>query len=259
MSTEIKPGDEIVTVQDAPTLLGYTVPKGTRGTVKKSGPPIMGPYSVYAHFEGDTPGDGRQVRPGDVAVVPGAPSTAITLQLNDATIIRHTTDPDLSDLYDAGWVKVPTTPAPLDPTLVQAGDTVTLERGKALVRDVVIEVKSRGEGQFVIYTGESPDPLIPGTYYLVNTGAWTLTDHQPAPKKTPREQVVDILIGYSNTRADDYDTADRIIAALVPTEEQVDRVLRNYSTTITRPGTADFGALGHYTAEMMSLFGGESR
>jgi hypothetical protein len=47
---------------------------------------------------------------------------------------------------------------------------------------------------------------------------WILTAHQPAPKKTPRERVVDILIDYSNNRADDYDTADRIMAALVPFE-----------------------------------------
>lgn len=90
MSTEIKPGDEIVTIQDAPTLLGYALPKGTHGTVIRSGPPIVGPYSVYARFEGDRPGDGRQVRPGDVAVVPA-------------------------------------TPAPLDPKSVHVGDTVTVE------------------------------------------------------------------------------------------------------------------------------------
>lgn len=77
------------------------------------------------------------------------------------------------------------TPAPLDPSKVKAGDTVTLEKDGALVRDVVIEAKSRGVGQFVFYTAENPDPLIPGTYYLVNHGAWTLTDHQPAPEPEP--------------------------------------------------------------------------
>lgn len=75
--------------------------------------------------------------------------------------------------------------APLDPALVKAGDTVTLEKGAAVVIDVVIEAKSRGVGQFVFYTAENPDPLIPGTYYLVNHGAWTLTDHQPAPEPEP--------------------------------------------------------------------------
>lgn len=75
--------------------------------------------------------------------------------------------------------------APLDPSKVKAGDAVRLERGTAVVTDVVIEAKSRGVGQFVFYTAESPDPLIPGTYYLVNTGAWTLTDHQPAPEPEP--------------------------------------------------------------------------
>jgi hypothetical protein len=70
-------------------------------------------------------------------------------------------------------------PAP-DPASVQPGSTVTLTRGAALVRDVVIEVKRRAQDQFVFYTSENPDPLIPGTYYLVNAGAWTLTDHEPA-------------------------------------------------------------------------------
>lgn len=85
------------------------------------------------------------------------------------------------DGHEPSYFKL-VTPALLDPSKVKAGDTVTLESGTALVRDVVIEAKSRGVGQFVFYTAENPDPLIPGTYYLVNSGAWTLTDHQPAPE-----------------------------------------------------------------------------
>jgi hypothetical protein len=178
MSTEIKPGDTIVTVQDAPTLLGRTIPQGTHGRVLRSGPPIVGPYSVYARFPGDRPGDGRQVRPGDVAVVPDAPSTEITLQLNDATIIRHTTDPDLSDLYDAGWVKVPTTPAPLDPALVQAGDTVKahVEFADPTVTkpyDIAGEVIADPHGSLWL----GPVMLVGEDGYTV-----TLTAHQPAPK-----------------------------------------------------------------------------
>lgn len=84
-------------------------------------------------------------------------------------------------------------PDTLDPALVKAGDTVTLESGTAVVTDVVIEAKSRGQGQFVFYTSESPDPLIPGTYYLVNPGAWTLTVHQPAPEPEPEWNLSDVV------------------------------------------------------------------
>lgn len=35
----------------------------------------------------------------------------IILHLDGASMVRHTTDPDLPDLYDAGWVKVSPTAA----------------------------------------------------------------------------------------------------------------------------------------------------
>lgn len=53
MSTEIKPGDEIVTIQDAPTLLGFALPKGTHGTVIRSGPPTPAPLDPKSVHVGD--------------------------------------------------------------------------------------------------------------------------------------------------------------------------------------------------------------
>jgi hypothetical protein len=77
-------------------------------------------------------------------------------------------------------------PAPLDPSKVKAGDTVTLESGTALVRDVVTDVKAftspDGVTRYQFQTAEVPDPLEVGVFYVVGPAAWTLTDHQPAPK-----------------------------------------------------------------------------
>jgi len=196
MSADIKPGNTIVTIQDAPTLLGYTVPKGTPGTVMRSGPPIVGPYSVYAWFEGDTPGSGRQVRPGDVVVTPASSDTEITLQLNDAVIVRHTTDPDLLDLYDMGWVKVSPQPAqggdndgretaPLDPSKVRVGDMVTMENGETTVRGPVAHIEKALPMDVVL--GFSIHNvgwryIAPGVVAQQEHGVWTLTAHQPTPE-----------------------------------------------------------------------------
>lgn len=43
----------------------------------------------------------------DLTVDPENPSDTITLTLDGATMERHITDPDLDDLYAAGWSKVP--------------------------------------------------------------------------------------------------------------------------------------------------------
>ena len=72
----------------------------------------------------------------------------------------------------------------IDPTAVKAGDTVTLERGTALVRDVVTKVAPHGTN-FRFTTENNPDPLHLGVFYIVGNGAWTLTAHQPAPKPEP--------------------------------------------------------------------------
>lgn len=123
--------------------------------------------------------------PGHVRIGTVTP-TKVNYTWADGAVVAGTVGSRYVDEFLTDFEPIP---APLDPSSVQAGDTVTLESGTALVRDMVIEVKKRGEGQFLFYTGETPDPLIPGTYYLVNTGAWTLTDHQPAPKPEWREGV----------------------------------------------------------------------
>lgn len=81
------------------------------------------------------------------------------------------------------------TSAPLDPSKVKAGDTVTLEKGAALVRDVVTKIEPHG-GNRRFYVSEHADPLQVGPFtasmwYIVGYGAWTLTDHQPAAKPEP--------------------------------------------------------------------------
>jgi hypothetical protein len=77
-----------------------------------------------------------------------------------------------------------TTPAPLDPSKVKAGDTVTLTRGKQVVTDIVVRLDSvtPPEGGFSIILEET------SYQYLTHTG-WTLTAHQPAPKpeRTPAQ------------------------------------------------------------------------
>jgi hypothetical protein len=168
------------------------------------------------------------IKPGQVwawndgRTSPGPEITVTSLgeyQGGDARVnYSYTDDLDVFDVDLASFREkahlikdVVTTPAPLDPSKVKAGDTVTLTHGWAKVEDKVTEVADwRPNGGTVGMTlAHRPD----APFYL---NAWALTAHQPAPKKTPREQVVDILIDYSNNRADDYDTADRIIAALVP-------------------------------------------
>jgi hypothetical protein len=240
MSAQFKPGDTIVTIQDAPTLLGHALPKGTHGTVIRSGPPIVGPYSVYARFEGDRPGDGRQVRPGDVMVVPTTPAPSLPTQDGD------------DDGREA---------APLDPTLVKAGDTVTLTYGKARIEDEVTDVMTDDDSvMFLLAHNTAPSK----TYLRVWSEGWTLTAHQPAPEPEPRERVVDILINYSNSRADDYDTADRIMAVLMPDEPRPLPTWGEIHAAITHPEVVsrDPGTGVHYidptpaTDRLVALFGG---
>lgn len=163
MSTEIKPG-QIWAWQDTYDARG---PHGTTFEVVDASPDA--PDVAYQY---------RDSAGMDPELVRAAPADVIRANANLVRCVCRTGTEDTCNQHSA-------TPAPLDPSKVKAGDTVTLESGTALVRDVVIEAKSRGVGQFVFYTAENPDPLIPGTYYLVNSGAWTLTDHQPAPEPEP--------------------------------------------------------------------------
>jgi hypothetical protein len=69
---------------------------------------------------------------------------------------------------------------PLNPALVKAGDTVTLESGTGLVRDVVSLVDHYADGSWRFLTSEPPVQA-----YRVGPTHWTLTDHQPAPEPEP--------------------------------------------------------------------------
>lgn len=107
----------------------------------------------------------------------------------------HSDDLDVFDVDLASFrekahlVKdVDATPAPLDPSKVKAGDTVTLENGetsvrgpvahieKALPMDVVLGFSIRNVGWRYI---------APGVVAQQEHGVWTLTDHQPAPEPEP--------------------------------------------------------------------------
>lgn len=84
--------------------------------------------------------------------------------------------------YTVTYETADTTPVPLDPSKVKAGDTVTLERGKASVTDEVAAWDRRPHGHFSVTLVNDPA----GPPYRVVGGitgtSWTLTDHQPAPE-----------------------------------------------------------------------------
>lgn len=91
--------------------------------------------------------------------------------------------PVIEDGFDraARLIKEARNSAPLDPSKVKAGDTVTLESGTALVRDVVSAVTKFDDGSGYQFLSSEP----PTSYRRVGPTAWTLTDHQPAPEPEP--------------------------------------------------------------------------
>jgi hypothetical protein len=176
VSTEIKPGDRIITIQDAPSLLGRTVPAGTPGRVERSGPPIVGPYSVYAHFEGDP--TGRQVRPGDVSVLPSAPLDPAKVKAGDTVTLDH---PDgthlpnrtvssvyavmigrrqeyLNDLYAEGYTLTEHQPAPEPEPVWKPGTVAVVVQGGdpgAGVDDHEFRAALQTDGTWVGLAGEA--------------------------------------------------------------------------------------------------------
>jgi ribosomal protein S27AE len=77
---------------------------------------------------------------------------------------------------------------PLDPSKVQAGDTVTLENGETSVRGPVACIETAKHTDVAI--GFSiPNVgwryLVPDVLAQQDSGVWTLTDHQPAPEPEP--------------------------------------------------------------------------
>lgn len=95
------------------------------------------------------------------------------------TPARHLTN--ISATHQVSYLEA-VAPAPLDPTKVKAGDTVTLERNKARVTDTVSATDHSDMGGVgpLIRLYETGD-----WFRLTDVDAWTLTNHQPAPDPEP--------------------------------------------------------------------------
>lgn len=129
--------------------------------------------------------------------------------------------------YDiSGWLRnlslvdADATPAPLDPSKVKAGDTVTLEEGLSRFTGVVDSVRERAaQTWFRFRYGEQADAYLemPVTDGFGRT--WTLTDHQPAPEPEPAPNDPEVLVGDSYFRLSEVPAyAERLLARLI--EEQ---------------------------------------
>lgn len=84
------------------------------------------------------------------------------------------------------------TPAPLDPSKVKAGDTVTLEReskGLSKVDGTVVDVHHDGS------TGGIGVMINNITQYVFWLNEWTLTAHQPAPEPEPELPTLPVATG----------------------------------------------------------------
>src|SRR5690606_7898244 len=76
--------------------------------------------------------------------------------------------------------------APLDPSKVKAGDTVTLSLEGAHVTDVVASwERNPASDHYRAYLTHDPDPFDAKPFRLVGSTAYTLTAHQPAPEPEP--------------------------------------------------------------------------
>lgn len=87
------------------------------------------------------------------------------------------------------------TPAPLDPSKVKAGDTVTLERDGGRLPDQEVVTPS------VTMSGRTT-LILKGGIEVIVTGpdAWTLTAHQPAPEPEPEWKPGALVAGTVNER-----------------------------------------------------------
>lgn len=81
---------------------------------------------------------------------------------------------------EATLVPLDTTPAPLDPSKVKAGDTVTLSADETSTRGPVKEIQYAGGGEWDIWIANHAHPFRAG-----RIGLWAVTDHQPAVEPEP--------------------------------------------------------------------------
>jgi hypothetical protein len=192
--TEFKTGDRVVFTKDDSWAEGgelvARMPKGTLGTYlgtrawHKGAPWVRldtGEH-VLAWADAIAPAEDHGTGDGSASDIPA---------------------PVVDDLWDAKdrvqrevAAEVFTAPAPLDPSKVKAGDTVTLENGQTAVRGPVIGIDTAVHTNIV--SGFSIEGVgwryfIPDVLAQQDTGVWTLTDHQPAPEPEPytptREQI----------------------------------------------------------------------
>lgn len=171
--TEFKNGDRVRAVRDTSTLGGRPIKEGeqfvvlsTPDDITLSVAPPSGRWPALTGFRSDSPAGGRSVSAED---------------------FEHANAPVVDDLWDAKdrlqrevAAEVFTAPAPLDPSKVKPGDTVTLEKGTAKHVDLVADVDRYQDGDYRFKSTTSPTHV-----YRVGDGAWTLTAHQPAPEPEP--------------------------------------------------------------------------
>jgi hypothetical protein len=169
--TEFKPGDRIRAVRDTTSEYGVRIPKGSTGTVYDSR------YAALAFRPDDdrTLGEFRFIRPDDFERDHGT---------GDGSASDICAEPGCNCDLERRF------PAPLDPSKVKAGDTVTLEKGTAKHVDLVADVDRYQDGDYRFKSTTSPTHV-----YRVGDGAWTLTAHQPAPEPEPEWKPGTVLLG----------------------------------------------------------------
>lgn len=160
---EFKRGDRVVFVKDD-EYGGVEMPKGTLATYDEDDPAEGAPWvkldRVRAWRDSIAPAEDHGTGDGsasDICAEPGC-------------------NCDLERRF----------PAPLDPSKVKPGDTVTLTLEGAEVTDTVAAwERNPASGHYRAYLAHDPDPLDAKPFRLVGNAAYTLTDHQPAPEPEP--------------------------------------------------------------------------
>lgn len=101
------------------------------------------------------------------------------------------------------------TPAPLDPALVKAGDTVTLTKGETSVRGPVTGISYAGGGEWDFRVGEE-------SYRRTGRiGLWAVTSHQPAPEPEYVDTLSAVIFEEIGKSPDDHALAADLAAAAV--------------------------------------------
>jgi hypothetical protein len=173
--TEFKPGDRIRAVRDTTSEYGVRIPKGSTGTVYDSR------YAALAFRPDDdrTLGEFRFIRPDDFERDHGT---------GDGSASDICAEPGCNCDLERRF------PAPLDPSKVKPGDTVTVRVepnpgtgwGTLDHGPEAIEVT----GTVWLDSGDNPHgPVAKVGVHALDLPNVTLTDHQPAPEPEPEYMV----------------------------------------------------------------------